>query len=568
MGLATHLDHRTGRGPRRRAAVVALAIGTLALVATACTSPSATPLDQVKRTEFGNRALDEAGRIGVGAAQPVLEFTVEDTPPSIFVNYVVPDDRAADFAAAVDLPPGFSLTKVRILDSDPEPRYWLSLNVYRVSGITTGLRAEWSTYVDDGSGNPRFMIVRARAAEGSVDPIGPLAGPEPFQHELDAGVIRTAMKRTTPTPTGPVLTADDLFTSTITLPAAEDRNYQVPNREWVAANDYIYWLNGVNDRTFHNATAHSAQLISVDLADVTLADDTEWVPFIEPVPAHVLVYLGPIQFMIGPWWNITEPDGRVDATTRNNLFALKKQMYGGLSSISALNVLSGAAEPIVQSNVEATDPSVRWHWQIPAEQLTDFAAAADLPPGMTLSPVQLGEGEAEAHWLSLHVYRESGDLPGLRAEWSTYVDDGTAVREIILEARADHRALDPVNRFTLPYPLTHTVAGSTLTTTIGDGPTAFTSSFELPAPGSATTQVPSRRWVGTADLRYWSNGVGDRLFTDSSTLDPKASIDPAGVSMTDGGPWAAFTAGGPDRVWVDQREVGQITNPWWTLPPG
>jgi hypothetical protein len=72
---------------------VALAIGTLALVAAACTSPSATPLDQVKRTEFGNRALDEAGRIGVGAAQPVLEFTVEDTPPSIFVNYVVPDDR-------------------------------------------------------------------------------------------------------------------------------------------------------------------------------------------------------------------------------------------------------------------------------------------------------------------------------------------------------------------------------------------------------------------------------------------------------------------------------------------
>jgi hypothetical protein len=93
------------------------------------------------------------------------------------------------------------------------------------------------------------------------------------------------------------------------------------------------------------------------------------------------------------------------------------------------------------------------------------------------------------------------------------------------------------------------------------------SSFELPAP-ARPRQVPSRRWVGTADLRYWSNGVGDRLFTDSSTLDPKASIDPAGVSMTDGGPWAAFTAGGPDRVWVDQREVGQITNPWWTLPPG
>lgn len=571
MGLMTHLDSRSGRRPRRRAGAATLLIGTLvlaiALVAAACTAPSTTPLDQVKRTEFGNRALDEATRIGAGTAQPVLPFTVEDSPPSIFVNHVVPDDRAADFAAAVDLPPGFSLAKVRILESDPVPRYWLSLNVYRVSGITTGLRAEWSTYVDDGSGAPRFMIVRARAAEGSVDPIGPLAGPEPFVHQVDAGVIHTAMKRTTPTPTGPVLTADDLFTSDITLPDPGDRQYVVPAREWVAANDYIYWLNGVNDRTFHNSTAHSAPLISVDLADVTLADDTEWVPFIEPVPAHVLVYLGPIQFMIGPWWNITEPDGRVDATTRNNLFTLKKQMYGGLSSISALNVLSGAAEPIVQSNVETTEPSVRWHWQIPAGQLAAFTAAADLPPGMTLSPLQLVEGEPAEHWLSLHVYCESGVTPGLRAEWTTYVDDGTGVHELILEARADHRALDPVNRFTLPYPLTHTVTGSTLTTTIGDGPTAFTSSFELPAPGSATTEVPSRRWVGTADLRYWSNGVGDRLFTDSATLDPKTSIDPSDVSVANGGPWAAFTAGGPDRVWVDQREVGQITNPWWTLPP-
>ena len=31
----------------------------------------------------------------------MLEFTVEDTPPSIFVNYVVPDDRADDLIDAV-----------------------------------------------------------------------------------------------------------------------------------------------------------------------------------------------------------------------------------------------------------------------------------------------------------------------------------------------------------------------------------------------------------------------------------------------------------------------------------
>ena len=588
MGLAAHVDsddtrpqgrtsgpgrhrarpHRQPRSHRRAGALAALVVGTLALVAAACTSPAPPSLEQLKRTEFGNRALAEADRIGAGTAQPVLPFTVEDTPPSIFVNYIVPDDHAADFAAAVELPPGFSLTKVRILESDREPRYWLSLNVYRVSGITTGLRAEWSTYVDDGTGTPRFMIVRARAADGSVDPIGPLAGPEPFQHVLDAGVIRTDMQRTTPGPTGPVLTPDPLFNSTITLPDPADRQYEVPALEWVAANDFIFWLNGVNDRTFHNSTAHSAPLISVDPADVTVADNTEWAPFVDPAPGHVLVYLDKIEFMIGPWWNITEPDGRVAPATLANLFALKKQMYGGLSTISALNVLSGAAEPIVQSNVTDDDPSVHWHWQIPAEQLADFSAAADLPPGLTLSPVQLAEGEPAAHWLSLNVHRRTGDTPGLRAEWTTYVDDATGVRQVILEARADHRALDPVNRFTVPFPLQHAVTGSTVATTIGDGPAAFSSTFELPTPGVGSTEVPSRQWVGSADLRYWSNGVGDRVYTDSSTLAAKVSVDPADVSVIDGGQWAPFTAGGPDRVWVDQGAVGQITNPWWTLPPG
>jgi hypothetical protein len=548
-----------------------LVVTTLALVAAACAAPAPPSLVELKRTEFGNRALAEADRIGAGIAQPVLPFTVEDTPPSIFVNYIVPDDLAADFAAEVALPPGFSLTKVKILESDPVARYWLSLNVYRVSGITTGLRAEWSTYVDDGTGTPRFMIVRARAADGSVDPIGPLAGPEPFQHLLDGDVIRTDMQRTIPGPTGPVLTPDPLFNSTITLPDPADRQFQVPAREWVAANDFIYWLNGVNDRTFHNSTAHSAPLISVDLADVTVADNTEWAPFVDPAPGHVLVYLDKIEFMIGPWWNITEPDGRVAPATRADLFALKQQMYGGLSTISALNVLTGAGEPIVQSSVEsdATDPepSVHWHWQIPPEQLAAFTAAAALPPGLALSQVQLAEGEPAAHWLSLNVHRRAGDTPGLRAEWTTYVDDGTGVRQVILEARADHPALDPVDRFTEPFPLQHAVAGSVLTTTVGDGPTAFSSSFDVPDPGVAATQVPSRQWVGSADLRYWSNGVGDRVYTDSSTLEPKVSVDPAAVTVSDGGAWAAFTAGGPDRVWIDQRSVGVITNPWWTLPP-
>jgi hypothetical protein len=550
-------------------------VGLVAIVLAACAAPAPPEppsLEQVKRTEFGNRALAEAQRIGAGRSQPVLEFSVEDTPPSIFVNYVIPDDRAADFLTLVDLPPAFSLAKVRILESDPVARYWISLNVYRVSGLTTGLRAEWSTYVDDGSGAPRFMIVQARAAEGSVDPLGPLALPEPFQHTVDAdGVIRTEMRRTVDRGLGPVLTPDDLFRSTITLPDPANRRFVEPTLEWAAANDFIYWLNGVNDRTFYDASAHSAPLLSVDLADVTLADDSDWAPFVDPVPAHVLVYLDELRFKISPWWNVTDVDGRVDPTTLKRLTALKGQMYGGLSTLGALSVLAGTGEPNVRSTIEDTEPSVRLHWQLPDDQLADFSAAAALPPGLTLAPVQLAEGEPVAHWLTLHVYRRSGADPGLRAEWSTYADDGTSVRQVILEASSDQRSLDPVNRFAAPSPLLHQVAtsasGTTVNTTVGQGPTAFTSTVELPDPGSATTELPSRRWVTAGELRYWSNGVADRVFSDIAPLLPKLDVDPAGVSVSDGGRWSPFTDGGPDRVWVDRGRTDLVTNPWWTLPP-
>ena len=491
MTRSTITTSVTARRPRR--AVTVFAIGALVAILGACAAPGAPmPLDQIKRNEFGNRALAESAQIAAGTAQPVLEFTVENTPPSIFVNYVVPDDRAVDFEAFVDLPPGFALTKVRILESDPEPRYWLSLNVYRVSGLTEGLRAEWSTYVDDGSGSPRFMIVRARASEGSLDPIGPLALPEPFAHSVDAaGVISTDMQRTELQGAVPVLTPDDLFSSSITLPDVADRQLATPTLEWVAANDFIYWLNGVNDRTYYNSTAHSAPLLSVDLADVTIDDQTEWTPFIDPTPQHVLVYLDRIQFSITPWWNVTEPDGRVDPATRANLLALKRQIYGGLSNVSALAVLNGTGEPIVQSSVASDEPSTYWHWRIPADRLDDLAAAAELPDDLTLAPVLLQAGDpAPDHWLTLNVWREAGT--GLRSQWSTTVDDGSGTRAVVLENRADHPSLDPVDRFTEPFPIQHSVAGSTLATTVGTGPGAFASTVPLPAAGTGATVLPDR----------------------------------------------------------------------------
>ena len=566
---------RGGAAPRQRKPrlrnPLLIGVAVLAVLLAACTVPTpdgTEPLPQLKRAHFGLQAQDQAALVGNGQAQPVVEFTVEDTPPSIFVNWVVPDAQAAAFAAAIDLPPGFSLAKVRILDSDPTPQYWLSLNVYRVSGITTGKRAEWSTYVDDGSGTPRFMIIRARAAEGSLDPIGPLALPEPFSHALGPDdVITTSMKRTDLVGGIPVLTGENLFNSTVALPAPAERDYVVPTREWVAANDYIYWINGVNDRVFQNATAHSAPLISVDLDDVTLQDDSEFAPYLAPEPAHVLVYLDKIQFAISPWWNVTETDGLVNAATLGELEPLKASLYSGLLNSEALSILNGTAEPVLHTTVEGSPQSAFWHWRIPAGNLAAFEAAADLPTGLTLAPTRLAESDpAPEHWLTLEVRRVSGTENGVRADWSTYVDDGAGVRTLVLESRASFAALDPVNRFTDPYPVSHTSTGATLDTAVGVGPDAFTSSFVAPAPGSGPTELATREWVAANELRYWANGVADRVFHDSTVFEPMDLVDPAGVAMANGSQWAPYVAASADRVWVSGQRTGLVTNPWWHIP--
>ncbi len=549
----------------------ALAACSPAMLPAPGTTPSKATLNQVKRSEFGRLALDDSALIAAGEKEAVLDFTVEDTPPSIFINLIVPDEKAEEFAAVASLPPGFSLAKVRIIESDPVERFWLSVNVYRVSGLTTGLRTEWSTYVDDGSGVPRFMILRARASEGSLDPIGPLAPPEPFTHLVDPdGVIRTDIRKTVVQNGSTVLTPNNMFSSTVALPEVVDRQYVLPTRQWVTANDFIYWRNGVNDRIFHNSTSHSPQLISVDLGDVTLQDNTEWAPFVDPTPGHVLVYLDKIKFKIGPWWNITQPDGRVDPTTLASLQALKKTLYGGLTSVSALQVLTGSEEPLQQSSVQGSPAAVNWHWKIPADKLAAFTAAAHLPAGLTLSTVRLQEGEAVAeHWLTLNVHADTGASSGLGAEWSTYVNDGVGLRKFVLESRAGYRSLDPVNLFSDPYPIAHAVsqvAGDTVVaTSIGSGPTAFSSSFALPEAGPSTAVVATREWVGSSDLRYWRNGVADREFYESSVLDPKTSVDPTTVSVTDGSAWSAFVGATPDRVWVDRSGTDTVTNPWFNL---
>ena len=102
-----------GRGAARAGRRGVMAVAVMAAVLTACTTPGSESLAQIKASHYGQLAQQDATRVSAGTGQSIVEFTVEDTPPSIFVNYVVPDAQAAAFETFIDLPPAFSLAKVQ-----------------------------------------------------------------------------------------------------------------------------------------------------------------------------------------------------------------------------------------------------------------------------------------------------------------------------------------------------------------------------------------------------------------------------------------------------------------------
>ena len=76
--------------------------------------------------------------------------------------------------------------------------------------------------------------------------------------------------------------------------------------EWIEANDYIYWLNGICDRTFYDSGLANARTRQIPSSEVTISDDTRWGRFVEATPRHVIVFEDAIEFAMSPWWNLDD----------------------------------------------------------------------------------------------------------------------------------------------------------------------------------------------------------------------------------------------------------------------
>jgi hypothetical protein len=247
----------------------------------------------IKALLYTPMALFDAIRIPFRRAQPKVAFTVEADPPSVYYNFRVKDERLEEFKRYLQLPSNLPLTPIRCVDGE-EADYILTLNVYRVSGVTNGVRAEFSTYIADEAGVPRYMVVEARDHEGSMDPINILTKPTRVEQ------VRNEEAMTT------VVESDEqaLFQAKADQQVFDAADLVTLHGDWIAANDFIYWRNGVRDRCYYDAGMANPRVRALDPAAIELSDETHWAEFLEPMPKHVLVYENAMHFMIVPWENL------------------------------------------------------------------------------------------------------------------------------------------------------------------------------------------------------------------------------------------------------------------------
>ncbi|MFT6276968.1 MAG: hypothetical protein ACJAZ0_003079 [Halioglobus sp.] len=135
------------------------------------------------------------------------------------------------------------------------------------------------------------MVLEARAAAGSLDPVNMFTRPDRVEHEvIDGKIVSTVASE-----------EGNIFSSSIPLDEVHPMTQAAT--QWIEANDYIYWRNGVCDRTSYNASVFNGKVRSVPPSDLTMSDETHWARFVDQ-PRNVLRYDGALEFVVSPWFNI------------------------------------------------------------------------------------------------------------------------------------------------------------------------------------------------------------------------------------------------------------------------
>ncbi|MEP1593008.1 MAG: hypothetical protein ABJK20_00475, partial [Halieaceae bacterium] len=340
----------------------------------------------LKQLSHGMEAVDYAQGTGVGADLPWLTFNVSDKPESIFINYTFADERQRAAFEQEVLPAGFGLAPLKIVAGET-PAYYLVLNIYGSSGgLVEGARAEWSVFVTDPtSGKPRFLVIEAVAASLAADPVNLLTPPEIVSHDLDQGEIRSQVIRKNED-------GDEFvyYQSAFVRPEVNEGGKSVLlSSAFAAANDYIFWGNGVADRGVYNGSVYAKAVTLVDPISFEYDDNSRWMPYLSEAPRHVFSYRNALEIVISPWFNLQASYLDVTESHRNALIEFSNNFYPMTAQGQALAAFNGKGD-LTQPRMEAAEtPSVYFHFDV----LDPQGLEASLPEaGHKLAAIALKDG--------------------------------------------------------------------------------------------------------------------------------------------------------------------------------
>ena len=502
-------------------------------------------------------AVDYADGVMHGAGVPWMNFDVGGDPNSIFINFEFRDRAQVEAFEANVLPAGFKLAPLRILDTD-EPTFFLVLNIYNSSGgLVAGARAEWSVFVEDPeNGHPRFLVVEAKAENVSADSVNLITSPEPVSHVFEDGAIvsRVAVED----PDGGE--EQPYFHSRISWPQMPEARVSLA-REFVAANDFIYWGNGVADRVLYNASMHNRDAVLIPEDQMTIRDDSPWAGYVDPLPKHTYVYLNPLEIVISPWWNLDAEYLDVTEDYRQSLIEFKDNFYPAAVLGIAEAAVAGEGDALAEFRVGTSGPTVYYNFEV--TDPTGFVEAAGLPEGTALVPIKLLDDEDPPRfYLSLRVYDVDGMAAGRRAEWRAFVaGDNGRPATMIVDLLTEEATPDPELLLRLPGVVDHDASGARVTTVLRSETIDFEASVDL---SGAHTALPSLDFVEAGDWVCRRNGVCDKIYYDGQVMEEPITV--AGADAAEvrrlAAPWVDFAAPEPLSVLVREGVQRYAWNPW------
>lgn len=515
----------------------------------------------VKSLVIGMNAVDYTAAVRQGGNAPWLNFNVGDEPNSIFINFEFLDAaRRSDFEAR-HLPAGFTLAPLRILETDP-PRYYLVLNIYQSSGgLVEGARAEWSVFVNDPqSGQPRFLVIQAAAESISADSVNLLTFPEPVSHARIPNGIASYVGVVDETSGSESL----YFSSHIQWPQPEGIRARF-TREFVVANDFIFWGNAVADRGLYNATVYNRDAVRIADEAIALQDSSRWAEFIGAKPVHTVLYLNPLEIVISPWWNLDAPYLDVSDDYRQELITFKNNFYPG--------TVQGVAAAAMRGNANALAPQVAGepvstsYFHFVLHDVFALLASLGIAGEVMPAAIALNDGEDPQHYLTLAISGRTPDPCGLRADWITYTQDAQGrPGTLLLESLRSEACVHPVSLLGVPASIGQSEQNATLHVNLVSAFTRFEAELDMQR---SQPVLPSLDWLESGDHVCALNGVCDALFYDGALLSqPLQRVDAQGITVTAlATPWNAFMSMEPSQASVRAEPAIMAVNPWGNVVP-